>query len=243
MRGGPSPRSGWSRSLKRRRPSAISAPPTAGRSTRPRSRGPRRAGGPSRAPPPPCPSASPARGAPRARGPARARGAGTPARDDLVDEADPVGLVGVDDPAGEDQVHRDAVADDPRQALGAAVAEPDVPAPARDAERRVVVGDAEVGPARPLQAARVGDAVDGGDRRLGRSVQRVGPRIPSSMAVESSPSQAALRSPPAQKASCPAPVRIPTSAGVVLAEARPRVAQLVGGARRRSRSSAPAGRS
>jgi hypothetical protein len=89
-----------------------------------------------------------------------------PARHDLVDEPDPLRLARVDHAAGDDQLHRDAEADDPRQPLRAAVAEADVPAPAGDAERGVLVGDAEVGPAGPLQPARVGDAVDGGDRRL-----------------------------------------------------------------------------
>ena len=146
------------------------------------------------------------------------------ARHDLVDQPDPLRLGRVDHAAGEDQLHRHAMTDDPRQPLRAAVAEADVPAPAGDAERGVLVGDAEVGPARPLEPAGVGDAVDGGDRRLVRSVQRVGPIIPGrsprtcaarssgAIGTTSSPANASLRSPPAQNASSPAPVRMPTSA-------------------------------
>ena len=69
--------------------------------------------------------------------------------------------------------------------------------------------------ATPLTAAIVGFA---------RSVQRVGPIIPgrsprtcaarsaSETGTTSSPANASLRSPPAQNASSPAPVRMPTSA-------------------------------
>src|SRR3712207_6882506 len=47
----------------------------------------------------------------------------------------------------------------------AAVREADVPAPAGHAEGRVLVGDREIGPARPFEPAGEGDPVDGRDRR------------------------------------------------------------------------------
>ena len=141
----------------------------AGRSTPPRSAAPRRAAGRSRAPRPPCRSGS------RAGGSAAISCASSRARSRQV----PRGTTSLTSPIrcasrasitrpGDDQLHRLAEADDPRQALGAAVAEADVPAPAGDAERRVLVGDAQVRPAGPLEAAGVGDAVDGRDRRLGQ---------------------------------------------------------------------------
>ena len=51
-------------------------------------------------------------------------------------------------------------------ALGAAVGEADVPAPARDPEGGVGVGDADVREAGPLEPAGVGGAVDRRDDRL-----------------------------------------------------------------------------
>ncbi len=64
----------------------------------------------------------------------------------FVDEADAFGLTGVDDPAGDDEVDRAAVTQDAGEPLGAAVGQPDVPAPARDPEGGVLVGDREVRP-------------------------------------------------------------------------------------------------
>ena len=90
----------------------------------------------------------------------------TAAGHDLVDEADRERLACVDHPPGDDQVHRAPPADDARQPLRAAVGEADVPAPAGDAERRVLVGDGQVRPADPLEPARVGHAVDRRDRGL-----------------------------------------------------------------------------
>ena len=88
------------------------------------------------------------------------------ARDDPVDQADPRGLVGADHAAGDDQVECRPETDQSRQALGAAVAEPDVPPAAGDPERGVPVGDPEVGEAGPLETAGVGGAVHRGDHRL-----------------------------------------------------------------------------
>ena len=178
------------------------------------------------------------------------------AGDDLVDEADLVGLGGIDHAAGDDQLHRPPPADDPRQPLGAAVGEADVPAAAGDPEGRVLVGDREVAPADPLEAAGVGDAVDGGDRRLVevgpargaedpvRARPGCGPRSPRSLVgTTGSPSRWLLRSPPAQKArprrrrSGPRPRRRRRRGS----GSRRRPAR--GGSGRRSRSSAPGGRS
>jgi hypothetical protein len=75
--------------------------------------------------------------------------------DDLVGEPDLVRLVGVDHPSGDDHLHGPAHPDDAGEVLGSAVGEPDVPPRARDAERRVLLGDADVGEARPLQTTGV----------------------------------------------------------------------------------------
>ena len=117
---------------------------------------------------------------------------------------------------GDDQFDRAAVSEDAGEPLRAAVGQPDVPAPAGDPERGVLVGDRHVGPARPLQPAGIRDAVDGGDgglvdvgppRRAEHAVVRAGASDSSS-----SPANAAFRSPPAQNAVSPAPVRTPTRA-------------------------------
>ena len=89
-----------------------------------------------------------------------------PGRDDLGEEADRVRLLGVEDPAGEDDVERPALADDARQALRAAVDERDAPAALGEAEPRVRVADAQVAPQRELEAAGEAPAADRGDRRL-----------------------------------------------------------------------------
>ena len=137
-----------------------------------------------------------------ARLPAEAGAAGH----DLVDEADAFGFAGVDHAPGDDQFDRAAVPEDAGKPLRATVGQPDVPASAGDAERGVLVGDRHVGPACPLQAAGVGDAVDGRDgglvdvgpsRRAEHAVGRAGDRR------RSSPPNAALRSPPAQNACHP----------------------------------------
>ena len=67
-------------------------------------------------------------------------------------------LLGADRPAGEDQVHRRALADQPRQPHRAAVDQRHAPAAAEHAERRVRVGDPQVAPQRQLQPARDGVA-------------------------------------------------------------------------------------
>ena len=143
-----------------------------------------------------------------------ARRTHVPLRHDLVDQSDPLCLARIDDTAGDDQLDCAAVAEDAGEALRAAVGQPDVPPPAGHTECRVLVGDREVGPARPLEAAGVGDAVDGRDGRLVDVVHRDGPSTPSAglASTRSSPANAAFRSPPAQNATSPAPVRTPTNA-------------------------------
>ena len=87
---------------------------------------------------------------------------------DLGHQAHRQRLVGVDDPAGEDQVQRAAHPDDARQALRAAVDERHAPAALGEAERRALGGDPQVAPQRELEAAGQAPAADRGDRRLGR---------------------------------------------------------------------------
>ena len=87
-------------------------------------------------------------------------------RDDAVDEADPLGLDAVDAAAGEDQVDRPAVADQPRQADRAEVDERHAEAPAVDAERGVGGGDPQVAPQRQLEPAGDGRTLDRRDHRL-----------------------------------------------------------------------------
>ena len=87
--------------------------------------------------------------------------------DHLVDEADPVGLLGLDRAAGEDQLQRPAHADHAGQALGAAVDQRHAPAALEEAEGRLRGGDPQVAPERQLDPAGQAPAVDRGDRRLG----------------------------------------------------------------------------
>jgi len=95
-------------------------------------------------------------------------------------------LGGIDHAPGDDQLLGAPKTDDARQALGAAVCEADVPAPACDAEGGVLIGDSNARPARPLKATGVGHAVhsrncgleDVGPVGLKMSVQRDGPRMP-----------------------------------------------------------------
>ena len=87
-------------------------------------------------------------------------------------------LVGADRPAGEDQVERAALTDQARQAHRAAVDQRHAPAPAEDAERRVVGHDPQVAPERQLEPAR--DRVPSTAAITGLpSTSRVGPIGPS----------------------------------------------------------------
>ena len=84
----------------------------------------------------------------------------------LVDQPDPFGFGSSDHPPRDDQVKRAGHTDHPGQALGAAVTESDVPAPASHPERCVLIGYPDVGEAGPFEPARVRGAVDRGDHRL-----------------------------------------------------------------------------
>ncbi len=105
--------------------------------------------------------ARPARG--RAPRPARS---GRPGRHHPVDQPDPEGLPSVHLAAGEDQVHRPAGTDQPRQADRATVDERHPPATAEDPEAGVVCSDPKVAPDRQLQPTGDGVPLDGGDDRL-----------------------------------------------------------------------------
>ena len=108
--------------------------------------------------------------APRERGdlPASATAASSALAvvDHAVDEADALGLVGVDLPPGEDEVEGPAEADDARQAVGAAVDERHAPPPLEAAEAGRRAGDAQVAPGRQLDPAGHAPPLDGGDDRL-----------------------------------------------------------------------------
>ena len=67
---------------------------------------------------------------------------------------------------GEDEIESVAVADQPGQPDGAAVHQRDAPAPAVDAEHRVLGRHAQVAPGGELEPARHGVSLDGRDRRL-----------------------------------------------------------------------------
>ena len=87
-------------------------------------------------------------------------------RGDPVDEPDPLGLGAVDAPAGEDQVHRPAVADQPGQAHRAEVDERHAEAPAVHAEDGIDGGHPQVTPQGQLQPPGHGGTLDGRDDRL-----------------------------------------------------------------------------
>ena len=75
-------------------------------------------------------------------------------------------LVAGDAATGEDQVERVAEADEAGQPHRAAVDERHTPAAAEHAEHRVAGGDPQVAPARQLEAAGDGVALDRGEHRL-----------------------------------------------------------------------------
>jgi AcrR family transcriptional regulator len=93
-------------------------------------------------------------------------GPGLAGSDDAVREADVVGLGRGHRPAGQDQVHRPALPDEPRQPERAAVDERHAPAAAEDTEGRVGLHHPQVTPERELKAARHGVSGDGGDDGL-----------------------------------------------------------------------------
>ncbi len=68
---------------------------------------------------------------------------------------------------GQDHVEGAGLADQPRQAHRAAIDQRHAPAPAEDAEHRILLGHPEVAPAGQLQPAGHGMARNGGDHRLG----------------------------------------------------------------------------
>jgi hypothetical protein len=90
----------------------------------------------------------------------------SPRRGDAVGEPDPLGLDTVDAATGEDQVHRPAVTDQPRQVDRAAIDQRHAEPPAEDTEHGVAGDDTEVAPQGQLQPACHGGALDGGDHRL-----------------------------------------------------------------------------
>ena len=88
-------------------------------------------------------------------------------RDHPVDQADRQRLVGLDEPAGEDQVLGLAGADQPGEPLGAAGAGDDAEQDLGLAEHGVLGGEPDVGAQRELAAAAERVAGDRGDDRLG----------------------------------------------------------------------------
>ena len=78
----------------------------------------------------------------------------------------------LDAAAGEDQIEGVAVADQAREAERAAVDERHAPAPAVDAEDRVLRRHAQVAPQRELETARDGVPLDGGDHGLAEQQAR-----------------------------------------------------------------------
>ena len=89
-------------------------------------------------------------------------------RHDAIGQAHRQGLGGVDAAAGEDHVHRAAVADQPRQPNRAAVDQRDAPASAEDAHGRVLLHHPQVAPQRQFQAAGHRVPADSGDHRFGQ---------------------------------------------------------------------------
>ncbi|MNR19339.1 hypothetical protein D3C85_1361260 [compost metagenome] len=75
-------------------------------------------------------------------------------------------LLGLDRAAGEDQVQRPTLADDARQAYGAAVDQRHAETPAEHAEHRVFGHHPDIRQQRQLQPTGHGMAFDGGDQRL-----------------------------------------------------------------------------
>lgn len=91
-----------------------------------------------------------------------------PGRHHAVHQADGERLVGLHRAPGEDQVQRPPLADDARQAHGAAVDQRHAEAPAEHTEHGVLGHHPQVCQQRQLQAAGHGMALDGSDQRLGQ---------------------------------------------------------------------------
>jgi len=89
--------------------------------------------------------------------------------DDPVHEAEGQCLLRADRPAREDEVHRPAVADEPREPHRPTVDERDTPPPAEHPEDRALVGHPQVAPERELEAPGHRIPVDRGDDRLGET--------------------------------------------------------------------------
>ena len=88
-----------------------------------------------------------------------------PGRHDLVDQTDPLGLLGGQDLAGQDQLLGPSRPDHSRQALGAAGTGRDRKPHFRQPEPGSLRRDPEVAAERQFQPAAEGVAFDGGDRR------------------------------------------------------------------------------
>src|SRR5712691_12365937 len=87
---------------------------------------------------------------------------------DLVDQPDPMGLLGVDRLAGENELKRPALPDQPGQALGASIARHDSNLHFRLRELRGLGGQPDRARHRQLAAGAEGKAVHGGDDRLAK---------------------------------------------------------------------------
>src|SRR4029453_4520347 len=89
-----------------------------------------------------------------------------PGRDETVGEAHAQRLLARDPATREDQIEGVAVADQPRETHRPTVHQRDAPAPAEDAEPRILRRHPEVAPGGELEPASDGMALDGGDHGL-----------------------------------------------------------------------------
>ena len=102
---------------------------------------------------------------------------------DLVDQADAIGLLRVDHLAGENQLQGAALSDQPRQALRAAVARNDAELDFRLAELRVLGREPDGAGHRQFAAAAEGEAVDGRNDRLAEVLDEVEDRLPVTVLI------------------------------------------------------------
>src|SRR6266536_952259 len=93
-------------------------------------------------------------------------GAHSTIRHQILAEPDAQAFIRGNLAAGQNDFERPALADDARKADGSAVDQGDTPAPAVDAEIRVVLHHPEITPQRKFHPARDGRAGDGGDHGL-----------------------------------------------------------------------------
>src|SRR5262249_36746916 len=98
--------------------------------------------------------------------------------DDFVDESDAPSLLGADHPAGENERKGAALADQPRQPLGAAAAGKQAQLDLGLAELRVLDGDADSARHRGLATAAQGKAVDGRNHRLAKILDEIEHLLP-----------------------------------------------------------------